>query len=128
MLAFEHFALNVTDPKAISDWYCTHLKMKKVLENDTPPFMTFLADSTNRVVVELYYQPSKPITDFSKEHQLTFHFAFETPNAQADKARLLEAGATFIEQQQPGEGTHLVMLRDPWGLPLQLCQRAKKLV
>ncbi|MGJ5643073.1 VOC family protein [Formosa sp. S-31] len=128
MNTFEHFAINVKDPKAISDWYCQHLGMKKVLEKQEAPFMTFLADATNRVVVELYYQPSMPITDFNEQHQLTFHFAFESDDAEKDKNTLLVAGATFIEEQQPGPGTHLVMLRDPWGLPLQLCQRAQKLI
>lgn len=127
-LAFEHFAINVKDPKQVSDWYCKHLGMKKVLENNEAPFMTFLADATNRVVAELYYRPDETITDFSTQHPLTFHFAFESDDAEANKNTLLAAGASFIEELKPNEGTHLVMLRDPWGLPLQLCQRSNKLV
>jgi len=41
--------------------------------------------------------------------------------------RLLAAGATLADNQRLPDGTHLVMLRDPWGVPLQLCKRATPL-
>jgi hypothetical protein len=37
---------------------------------------------------------------------------------------LVAAGATFVEEQ----AVHLLMLRDPWGLALQLCKRAPPLL
>ena len=49
-------------------------------------------------------------------------------NAEDDPAdtirpRLERAGATlFLEEPQP-DGSILIMMRDPWGVPLQLCQR-----
>lgn len=128
MLAFEHFALNLKNPIEVSDWYCTHLQMKKVLEKKEAPFVTFLADSENRVVCELYYQPDFPITDFKNEHHLTFHFAFKTDNAETLKQKLITAGATLLDNTILNDGSHLVMLRDPWGLPLQLCQRTISLI
>jgi hypothetical protein len=45
-------------------------------------------------------------------------------NAENDKKRLVESGATFELEVQLEDGSHIVMLRDPWGMPLQLCQRA----
>jgi len=128
MLAFEHFALNLKNPTEVSDWYCMHLQMKKVVEKDTAPFVNFLADAENRVVCEMYYQPDFPITDFKKEHHLTFHFAFKTDDAEMLKNKLIEAGATLVDDTGLIDGSHLVMLRDPWGLPLQLCQRKISLV
>ncbi len=126
-MIFEHFAINVKEPKAVRDWYCTHLGMQVATENPEPPFMIFLADSSGRTVCELYYRPDSPLPDYHQEHHLKFHFAFESENAEGDKNRLLEAGASFIEELKPDAGSHLVMLRDPWGLPLQICQRSKKL-
>ncbi|WP_299776480.1 VOC family protein [uncultured Formosa sp.] len=128
MLAFEHFALNLENPKEVSNWYCTHLQMKKVVDMEEAPFVTFLADSENRVVCELYYQPDYPITNFEKEHHLTFHFAFKTDDAETLKNKLIEEGATLVDDARLENGSHLVMLRDPWGLPLQLCQRTTPLV
>jgi len=123
-MKFEHFALNVKNPIEMKDWYCENLGLKVVSEMKEHPFMLFLADSTDRVVCELYYRPDFEIIDYKKQHQLTFHFAFESEDAEADKDRLLGVGASFVEEVKKEDGSLLVMLRDPWGLPLQLCQRA----
>ena len=126
-MVFEHFAINVADPRAMRDWYCENLGLRVVWEMEQAPYMMFLADSTGRVVCEFYHRPEFQITDFSASHQLTFHVAFESADAGSDKARLMEKGATFVEEVKTGDGSHIVMLRDPWGMPLQLCQRTKKL-
>ncbi|MFX0555659.1 VOC family protein [Maribacter sp. CXY002] len=125
-MVFEHFAINVKDIDAVVSWYGMHLDLKVVSEQKEPPFMTFLADSTNRVVLELYSRNDAYATDFGAQHPLTFHVAFVSDNAEEDKTRLIDAGATFFEEVNKEDGSHLVMLRDPWGMPLQLCQRAQK--
>jgi len=33
-------------------------------------------------------------------------------------------GAVFVEEVKKGDGTQIIMLRDPFGMPLQLCERA----
>jgi glyoxylase I family protein len=122
-MKFEHFALNVEDPIAVGAWYIENIGLTYVLENKESPFMRFLADDSGRVIMELYNNPLSPITDHSENHHLLFHVAFETENAEAEKERLMKVGASFVEEIKPSEGTHLVMLRDPWGMALQLCQR-----
>jgi len=42
----------------------------------------------------------------------------------ADTKTLVSAGATLVQDLHLDDGSHLVMLRDPWGLALQLCKRA----
>ena len=126
-MVFEHFAINVADLPAVRDWFCAHLGLSIRLASPLPPFMTFLTDSSGRVVMELYQREDVVHTDFSKEHHITFHVAFESENAQADKERLTAQGATFVEEVLPPDGSHLIMLRDPWGLPLQICQRTNRL-
>ncbi len=125
-MIFEHFAINVTDIDARIAWYVAHLELKVVSAQKEPPFMNFLADSGGRVIMELYHRPDADITDFGTQHQLTFHVAFVSENAQADKERLVTEGASYVEEVKKADGSHLVMLRDPWGMPLQLCQRTKK--
>jgi catechol-2,3-dioxygenase len=124
-MVFEHIALNVTNVKDIKDWYVANVGLKVVFEQTKAPFMTFLKDSTGRVILELYHRPDEEITDFKTKHPLTFHMAFVSKNANMDKKRLLEQGASFAEEITKEDGSHLVMLRDPWGMPLQLCQRTK---
>lgn len=124
-MVFEHFALNINNIEEIVKWYVGNLGLKVVSEQKESSFMTFLADSSDRVVMELYYRPDEHITNFKTQHPLTFHVAFVSENAEQDKARLLGQGALFVEDVKKEDGSLLVMLRDPWGMPLQLCQRTQ---
>ncbi|MFC4221347.1 VOC family protein [Flagellimonas marina] len=123
-MIFEHFAVNVENLGLVVDWYMTHMGLNPRVSDWKPPFVTFLEDSTGRVVLEFYQRTDAPVTDFSKENSLSFHVAFVSENAENDKKRLVESGATFELEVQLEDGSHIVMLRDPWGMPLQLCQRA----
>ncbi len=124
-MKFEHFALNVPDCRAQAAWYVEHVGFAVARRREDAPFTHFLADETGRTVVELYSNPKAPIPDYAAAHPLCFHLAVVAADAQAERARLEKAGATlFLEEPQP-DGTLLIMLRDPWGVPLQLCQRTK---
>lgn len=125
-MIFEHFAINVNNVYAVAKWYASQLGLKVVSQQKELPFMTFLADSGDRVIMELYQRPDAMMTNFETQHQLTFHVAFVSENARLDSDRLQSAGATFIEEVNKEDGSYLVMLRDPWGMPLQLCERAVK--
>jgi catechol 2,3-dioxygenase-like lactoylglutathione lyase family enzyme len=122
-MKFEHFALNVPDARAMSQWYVEQLGFVVARRRDDAPHTHFLADETGRVVVELYTNPAASMTDFANAHPLTFHFAVVTPHARAERTRLEQAGATFFVEETPPDGSVLIMMRDPWGVPLQLCQR-----
>lgn len=122
-MKFEHFALNVPDCRAQAQWYVRHLGFKVVRSLTEAPFTHFLADETGRVIVEFYTNPKAPIPDYGNTHPLCFHIAVVAPDAKAERARLMDAGAKlFLEDPQP-DGGLLIMLRDPWGVALQLCQR-----
>ena len=124
-MKFEHFALNVTDAVAHARWYVEHLGFTVARRREDAPFTHFLADETGRTIVEFYSNPKAPVPDYPTMPPLCFHFALVSANAQADRARLVAAGAThFLDEPQP-DSTQLVMLRDPWGVPLQLCQRTQ---
>ena len=71
----------------------------------------------------VYTNPAAAITDFAHAHPLSFHFAVTTPHARAERTRLEQAGATCFVEEAPPDGSVLIMMRDPWGVPLQLCQR-----
>ena len=122
-MKFEHFALNVPDAPAQARWYVQHLGFKVVRSRSDSPFTHFLADETGRVIVELYTNPKAAIPDYASQHPLLFHLAVATANAKAECERLQKAGAVlFLEEPQP-DGSMLIMMRDPWNVPLQLCQR-----
>ena len=123
-MVFEHFAVNVVDVKKVVNWYTANLGLTIISEQKEPPFMNFLADATGRVIIEFYQRTDAKVTDFTKAHPLTFHVAFVSKNAQKDRERLEKQGALFVEEIVKDDGTHIVMLRDPFGMPLQFCQRA----
>ena len=66
--------------------------------------------------------------DYPAMHPLRFHVAFKTGDPDAATADLVGAGVTLVDQQTLADGSRLVMLRDPWGLPLQLCKRTTPLL
>lgn len=106
-------------------WYVRHAGFTIARRREDAPFTHFLADDTGRVTLEIYANPAAAMPDYAAAHPLCFHFALFTTDARADRARLEAAGATlFLEEPLP-DGSLLIMLRDPWGVPLQLCQRAQ---
>ncbi len=127
-MKFEHFALNVPDSVKMAEWFVEHFGMQIVISVEGKPHTRFLADETGRVVMELYTNTGALIPDYYDTHPLIFHRAFQVEDAAATKERLLAAGAEFVEDVRTADGSVLCMLRDPWGVPLQLCQRARPFV
>ena len=125
-MTFEHFAFNAPDARAAAEWYVTHLGLRILRAQDKSPYTHFLADDTGRVVLEIYSNPTATIPDYPSEHPLRFHFAFAVVDARAEQKRLTAAGATTAEEVTPPDGSLLIMMRDPWGVPVQLCQRAQR--
>jgi glyoxylase I family protein len=120
-MKFEHAALNVPDAPAMAAWWIEHCGMRNVRAEDGPPF--FLADASGRTILELYSNEAAPIPDYAAQHHLSLHIAFAVETADATRDRLIAAGATLVSDAQHPDGTRLVMLRDPWGVALQLVQR-----
>jgi glyoxylase I family protein len=128
VLNLEHFACNVSDPVAMAAWYVENLGLRVVRKISAPPHMHFLADAAGRAVIEIYSHGADPVPDYGSMHPVRFHVAFATEDPDAAKAALVRAGATFVEEQTLADGSRLMMLRDPWGLALQLAKRAMPLL
>lgn len=124
----EHIALNVADPVGMTAWYAEHFGMDMVRGMSEPPYTRFLADAGRNVVVEIYHHEHVEVPAYAEMDPLLLHLAFSTDDADSEIDRLTKAGARFIEDQCLPDGTRLVMLRDPWGLAVQLCQRATPLL
>jgi glyoxylase I family protein len=122
-MKFEHFALNVPDAKATALWYVTHLGLKVARTRSDAPFTSFLADDSGRVIFEVYSNTAAPYPDFEAAHPLCFHVAFIADDPSAVRTRLVAAGATPAYEETLPDGSFLIMVRDPWGIPLQLVKR-----
>ncbi len=127
-LNLEHVACNVADPPVMAAWYVEHLGMRIVRQSSEPPQVHFLADAAGRAVIEIYCNAADSIPDYKAMNPLRFHIAFAAPDPDASRDALVAAGATFVDERTMADGSRLLMLRDPWGVPLQLCKRPAPLL
>lgn len=123
-MKLEHFALNVIDPVAMAKWYGEHLGLTTVREVEGAPYTHFLADSSGTILLEIYNNPADQVPPYAEMDPLLLHVAFVSEDPESDMNALITAGATLVEELVLNDGSHLVMLRDPWGLSIQLCKRA----
>ena len=128
-MKIEHVAINVEKPTDMVNWYVEHLGMKVVRANNDSNQTHFIVDDAGVVIVEVYNNPASPMPDYRGMNPLMFHIAFSVRAMQPEIDRLVAAGATQeIEINTTPAGDQLVFLRDPWGVPLQLAQRANPLL
>jgi len=127
-MKLEHVALLVADPVAVARWYEAHLGMRVVRTGEAPGHARFLADDAGASVLEIYAGTSSS-PDYASMDPLVLHVAFAADDVGAARARLIAAGATPVgEVVATPAGDEFAMLRDPWGLALQLARRTHPLV
>ncbi|MDB5263327.1 MAG: ribosomal protein [Adhaeribacter sp.] len=127
-MKLEHFALNVENPIAMAAWYVTNLGLRVIRQMAAAPFTTFLADDSSRIMIEIYLNPVDEVLPYRQMNPLLVHLAFVSADPNTDKDRLVAAGAEMVSDQRLEDGSHLVMLRDPWGLAVQLCRRGQPML
>jgi catechol 2,3-dioxygenase-like lactoylglutathione lyase family enzyme len=128
-MKIEHVALQVAEPVKLADWYVAHLGMRVVRSSGAPVHMRFLADSAGQTVLEVYNNPKASVPDYRNVHPLHLHIAFGAEDVAATRQRLLAAGCTAEgDMSVTDAGDTIAMLRDPWGIPLQLVKRQQPLV
>jgi catechol 2,3-dioxygenase-like lactoylglutathione lyase family enzyme len=125
----EHLAITHPDPTGAARWYADNLGFEILKGMDQSPFTHFLKAPGAQVMLEIYNNPAAPPPDYHAMHPLTLHIAFWSEDVAGDRARLLAAGATPIgDVETTPEGFVLCLLRDPWGVPLQLIHRPEPLL
>jgi catechol 2,3-dioxygenase-like lactoylglutathione lyase family enzyme len=127
-MKLEHVAINVPDPRGQAEWFVKHLGMRVVVANSEPPYMHFVADDAG-TMIELYANTSAHMPDYANINPFNLHFAFLSASIEADRERMLAAGATAVgEVTTNAVGDKLCFLRTPWHVPFQFVQRAKPLI
>jgi hypothetical protein len=124
-MRLEHVALQVGEPAAMAEWYVRHLHCSVARAGGAPAFGRFLLDGSGSAMIEVYRNPRVEVPDYGAIDPLLIHLAFVSNDLPGDRDRLVAAGATLVHDvQTSAEGDELLMLRDPWGIPLQLVKRA----
>jgi catechol-2,3-dioxygenase len=124
----EHFALNVSEPVAMAAWYEKNLGLKIIRKIDGAHQTHFLGDYSGAILLEIYNNPPDRVPDYSAMDPLLIHIAFVSENPSADIEVLTKAGASLVNEAHLPDGSHLAMMRDPWGLPIQFCKRVKPML
>ncbi len=128
-MRIEHLALQVPEPVKLADWYVAHLGMRVARSFGPPAHTRFLADAAGQTVLEVYNNPKASVPDYRKLDPLHLHIAFATDDVAASRQRLLAAGGTAEgDVSVTDAGDTIAMVRDPWGLPVQLVKRKQPLV
>lgn len=127
-MKIEHTAFNVQEPVLMAKWYVDHLGLVVKRRTTDAPFAHFLADDGDTVMIELYGNRDAPVIDFPGLNPAEWHLAFSSADVAADTARLVAAGASVVaDVHQLGDDT-FAMLRDPWGVPVQLVKRGTPMI
>ena len=128
-MKIEHVAFQVEDPHAVSAWWVTNLGLTLRRAYSARPWGHFLADDGDAVMVEFYNNPKAAVPDYRAIDPLMLHVAFLADDVPAVRTRLIAAGATPEgDAQVTPTGDHMAMLRDPWGLAVQLVRRKETMI
>lgn len=128
-MKIEHTAYQVDDPVALARWYVDHLGLKVKRAQSAAPFGYFLADDSGTVMLEFYRQAHLPVPDYRAMDPLLLHLAFLASDVPAARAKLMAAGAAPEgDVITNAAGDEVAMLRDPWGLAIQLIKRADPMI
>ena len=128
-IRLEHVAINVEDPAAMAKWYCENLGMKIVRKGPSPVNMRFISDAGGNMMLELYNNPPDAVPDYPSMDPLSLHIAFMVDDVNAICKKLIAAGATIaVDVNITPAGDELVILRDPWGVPIQFLKRAEPML
>ncbi len=125
----EHVAINVEDPAAMAKWYCENLGMKTVRKGPSPVNMRFISDAGGNMMLELYNNPPDAVPDYPSMDPLSLHIAFMVDDVKSITKKLIAAGATIaVDVNVTPAGDELVILRDPWGVPIQFLKRTEPML
>ncbi len=128
-MKIEHLAFNVPDPHSMARWYVEHLGFvvrRRVME---PPWAHFLADDSGTVMLEIYGNEQAEALPLKEVAPPALHLALVSQDPAADAERLCKAGASVeADVHTMDNGDTFAMLRDPWGLPIQLVRRHSPMI
>ena len=119
-MKLEHVAIDVADPEAFKAWWCKNLGFR-ISSNPG-----FIMDDTGVMGLEVYRTGETPAApDYAAMNAMMFHVAFVSDDVKADVDRLVAAGAKVEQLKLDSPAFHMAILRDPWGVAIQLCRREK---
>ena len=120
-MKLEHIAFDVPEPEKFIAWWCEHLGFRR-----SKPGSAFILDDSGIMGLEIYRTGETPAApEYAKLNAMTLHVAFVSEDVKADAERLVAAGAALETLKNDDPAFQMAILRDPWGVAIQLCKRAR---
>jgi glyoxylase I family protein len=128
-IRFEHIALNVKEPDAVAKWYRDNMGMKIVRSDGKTGGRRFVSDAGGNMMLEFYYYEKAESSNWAAVDNHTLHIAFAVDDVQAVHDKLIAAGAkTDWPIETTPDGDVITIVRDPWGISIQLLKRAEPML
>ena len=126
-MKIEHIGLSVKDPISMANWYVANLGFVIRRTNGTDQKgLAFISDPSQETMLELFNNNVTPPLDPAAMSPLIVHIAVKSSDPEADLQRLVKAGCVYVEGDPKATTSDvLVLLRDPWGMVIQLAKRLK---
>jgi len=113
----------------MAEWYCRHLGFRHIRGGGSDSDgVAFIVDGAEETVLEIFKLPdvdALPLHDFAS---IQLHIAIDCRTPYDTAMALVKHGAEFVGEAPrnayPGEK---YLIRDPWGLVIQLLDRETKL-
>ena len=110
-------------------WYVKHLDFCVQRASDMPVVARFMADSSGAVTLEVYRNPVHAVPDYAAMEPVLLHVGGLAGNDVAAAAdRLIAAGAVLVRGREFLGEDEVAMLRDPWGLAIQLVKGGLRMI
>ena len=118
-MKLEHVAIDVPDPESFIAWWCENLGFRR-----SAPGSAFIMDDSGTAGLEIYRtDKTESAPDYGAMDSMTLHIAFVSDDVAADAERLVKAGGRLETLKTDDPSFHMAIVRDPWGVPVQLCRR-----
>lgn len=128
-MGVEHIGLSVPAPRSMAEWYCRHLGFRHIRGGGSDSEgVAFIVDDAGETVLEIFKLhdvDALPLRDLAP---IQLHVAIDCKTPYDTAMALVQYGAEFVGEAPrnayPGEK---YLIRDPWGLVIQLLDRETKL-
>ena len=127
-MRIEHIGLCIDHPISVAEWWVAHLGFHWIRKLGTDQEGAAFIGDGQGTVIEFGKLPEVPSLDMRKMEYIQLHLALECTDTLAEARRLIAAGASWVgESPRNAYQNEKVIVRDPWGIVLQLINRQDKL-
>ena len=128
-MRIEHLGISISAPIDMGNWYSRHLGFEVIRRGgNNQDGVSFIVDESGKTILELFKLPDVPALDVKNFNPIQLHIAIDCENPYELAMKLVQAGASFVGEAPRNEYEgEKYLVRDPWGIVLQLVNRKRKL-